>query len=570
MRASAIVRIRIITAFVLLLAVILLVRLYMVQIAHGKQYRTEAERQYVHTAQDLFDRGSIYFTTKEGEEMSAATIRSGYILALNTSLIEDREETYSALSKIISLDRTEFLEKTSDPDDTYEELIPRLSEADGDKISALKLSGVQLFRTQWRYYPGDSLSAQTIGFIAYDDDELRGRYGLERYYDDTLFRNDKELSVDFFAEIFGNLGLFTFEAGEHRRGDLVTSLEPTVSRMLESELKTVQDTLHSKLSGGVIMNPKTGEVYAIGALPNFNLNDRSGIDDVSLFRNPIVEDVYEMGSIIKPLTMAAGIDSGAISRSTTYFDPGRLTIDDYTISNYDGRGRGTVPMQEVLSQSLNTGVAWIVKTMGRNVFRKYFVDLDLGTETGIDLPNEARGLTQNLESPRDIEYATASYGQGIAMTPIETVRALATLANGGMLVTPHVVQTLRYENGTEQKVAQPDPIRVYKEETTEEVSRMLTEVVDSALRGGSKKLEHYSVAAKTGTAQIANPNGKGYYDDRYLHSFFGYFPSYDPKFIIFLYTVEPQNVQYASETLTEPFANLVQFLINYYNIPPDR
>ena len=227
-------------------------------------------------------------------------------------------------------------------------------------------------------------------------------------------------------------------------------------------------------------------------------------------------------------------------------------------------------MQEILNQSLNTGVAFIERTMGHTKFRDYFKALELGTETGIDLPNETHGRIANLDSPREVEYATASFGQGIAMTPIETIRALATLGNGGMLVTPHVVKKIRYSDGTEQPMTYGADKRVYSAQTSEEISRMLTIVVDKALRNGKVKNEHYSVAAKTGTAQISNPKGGGYYDDRYLHSFFGYFPSYDPKFIIFLYTVEPQGVQYASETLTDSFINMVQFLINYYTIPPDR
>lgn len=277
-----------------------------------------------------------------------------------------------------------------------------------------------------------------------------------------------------------------------------------------------------------------------------------------------------MGSIIKALTMAAGLDSKVVTPSSTYYDAGFLDLNTYTIKNFDGKGRGTVNMQAVLNQSLNTGVSHIVKLMGREKFRSYFSALQLGSESGIDLPSEERGLVDNLNSPRDVEYATASFGQGIAMTPIATARALAALGNGGYMVTPHVASRIEYQDGTSKEITYPQGAQVWSNETSETVSRMLATVVDEALRGGSVALPHHSVAAKTGTAQIANPNGGGYYDDKYLHSFFGYFPAYDPQFLVFLYTVEPKGVQYASETLTTPFIDITKFLINYYNIPPDR
>jgi cell division protein FtsI/penicillin-binding protein 2 len=278
-----------------------------------------------------------------------------------------------------------------------------------------------------------------------------------------------------------------------------------------------------------------------------------------------------MGSIMKPLTVAAGLDSGAIVPETTYYDTGEIVLDQKTIRNHDGRARGTVPMQEVLNQSLNLGASFIALRMGGDTMREYFLDkFKLGSETGIDLPGELHGLVENLQSPRQVEYATAAFGQGIAVTPIQTVRALAALANGGKLVTPHLVREIRYDVGLTQTLSWGQNEQVLSEKTAREVSRMLTEVVDTALLQGEITLERYSVAAKTGTAQVANPGGGGYYEDRFLHSFFGYFPSYDSRFIVFLFSLEPQGASFASQTLTQPFHALTQFLISYYDIPPDR
>lgn len=554
---------------ILFVTFVLIVRLYSLQVVHGEAYREEAEAQYVHTVQDLYSRGSIYLTTKEGEQVSAATIQSGYLLSIDPSRITDASATYAKLAEFLPLDEASFLEKAGRKERTYQEVERQVSKEVADTIDALDLPGVQLYRNQWRYYPGESLAARTIGFIGYDGDDLVGKYGLERYYDNVLRRDNERMAVNFFAEIFSNLGGLVFDVSHEDEGDIVTSLEPTVSRALDRVLEVTQEKWGSKLTGGIIIDPKTGEIYALGVVPSFNLNERAGVP-IAEFRNPLVEDVYELGSIIKPLTMAAGIDAGAVTPYTTYYDAGYLEMDEARINNFDGRGRGTVDMQQVLSQSLNTGVAFVVSQMGKHRFRDYFLNLKLGTETGIDLPNETYGLVRNLESPRDIEFATASFGQGIALTPIAAVRALSTLGNGGVLTTPHIVRKIVYKNGEEHAVGFPPGEHVFTEETVEDLTRMLVRVVDESLRGGTAKIENYSIAAKTGTAQIADRVEGGYYDDRFLHSFFGYFPAYDPEFLVFLYTVEPKDVKYASETLTDPFMELVKFLINYYNLPPDR
>lgn len=569
MRRTAISRIRFISLIALLIALVIIVRLYIIQVARGDSYEALGERQYVHTVQDLYDRGNIYFTTKSGERVSAATIQSGYLLAIDPSKLGNAEEVYQKLNAVTPLSKDTFLERAKRTERTYQEVKQTVAREEADAIRALSLQGVSLYRNQWRYYPGKELSARTVGFVGFDGDERVGKYGLERYYEDTLRREEERLSVNFFAEIFSNIGNTVFDSRTDSEGDIVTSIEPTVARTLDRVLQGVQDTYESNHTGGIIIDPVTGEIVALNVLPSFDLNDRRDVA-IESFQNPLVENVYELGSIIKPLTVAAGLDAKVITPLSTYYDAGFVDLEDRTIRNFDGKGRGTVTMQEVLSQSLNTGVAHIADLLGKERMRNYFYGLKLGSETGIDLPNEGRGLVKNLESPRKVEYATASFGQGIALTPIGAVRALSTLANGGVLMTPHLAREVMYQNGEVREVGFGQGDRVFSEETSESITRMLVKVVDTALRHGALKNEHYSIAAKTGTAQIADNTGGGYYADKYLHSFFGYFPAYEPRFLIFLYTVEPKGVQYASETLTDPFMELTDFLINYYGIPPDR
>ena len=561
-------RVRLIALGLGLLALTIVARLYYLQVLHGEEYALKADRQFTAPASSLYDRGSIYFTSKDGALIAAATVKSGTVLAAVPPQTPDRQALWEAIKEYAGITHEEYLARMDKPGARWVELARRLATSTGAELQAEDIPGLVVAQDRWRFYPGGPLAAQEIGFVAYNGDVLEGRYGLEAYYEPVLKRDSSDLYSNFFVELF--TGARNFISGTSQ-GDLLTTMEPSVERELERLLARYQSEWHAKSAGGIIMDPRTGEIFAMAVAPSFDLNDFSSVENPRTFGNPLVQNVYEMGSIMKPLTMAAGLDAGVIVPKSTYNDAGCITLDTAKICNFDGKARGTVPMQEILSQSLNLGASHIATSLGPARMREYFVTrYKLGEETGIDLPAEASGFMKNLESPREIEYATASFGQGIGMTPIEMVRALAALANGGYLVTPHLGRAVRDKSGLTRDLGWGPGEKVLGGDAAEEVSRMLTRVVDTALVGGKYKLERYSVAAKTGTAQIADPEGGGYYSDRYLHSFFGYFPSYDARFIVFLYSFEPVGAQYSSQTWATPFYDLTQFLINYYNIPPDR
>ena len=572
-------RLRVLTLLILLFALLLVSKLYFLQIIQGEEFRAKAEHQYV-AGINYFDRGSIFFTTKDGTEVPAATVKSGFILSINPGVLTeygDIEGVYTKLTKLNSIapiDKDTFFTKAAKYSDPYEEVAKRLDNAVAEKIQNLKLPGVSVTRERWRSYPGESMAAHALGLIGYDaGNELAGRYGLERSYESTLKREGDEAFVNFFAEIFSNLRSAVSD-GENLEGDVVTTIEPSVQAFLEREIGQVTEKYSSEFTGGIVIDPRTGEIKAMALTPAFDPNSPASAPDSSVFSNKLVEDRYEMGSIIKSLTYAIGLETKSITPTMTYNDPGCITLNTKTFCNYDGTSHGTnIPMQSALGQSLNTGAAFVASKVGTRKFDSMLLSFGLDDKTGIDLPNEGNSLVSNLKTGRDLEAAQASFGQGIALTPVATVRALSALANGGTLITPHLVKEIKYKIGPSKTIHYPsldERTRVISEETSAGISKMLVEVVDRSLRFGQMSLPNYSIAAKTGTAQIANPAGGGYYADRYLHSFFGYFPAYNPQFLVFLFTYYPKDVQYASETLTDSFFNTAKFLINYYQIPPDR
>ncbi len=562
-------RLKLICLIIILAGAALITRLYYIQIIKGESYSVEADQQYVKSSGRIYDRGSIFFTDKNGEIFSAAGLKSGYTLAISPKTIKNPEIVYERLSSLIDLQKKDFFKKVAKENDPYEILKERLKREDVVKINNLGLTGISTHLQRWRYYPGNDLASQAIGFVAYKKDRKTGVYGMERYYNDVLERDNENLYINFFAKIFSDI-YQTISGEKNFSGDVVTSIDFSVQIYLKNRLDEIMEDYDSKLTGGIIMDPTNGKIYAMSARPSFNLNHFEDVSNSSIFSNPSIENVYEMGSIMKALTMSIGLDSGAVTATTTYNDKGSVSFDTETIHNYDKKGRGKVNMQEVLNQSLNTGAVFVEQQIGSKKFASYMKKFGFGEKTNIDLPAETSGLIKNLESSREIEYATASFGQGIAVTPIEMATALSALANGGHLVTPHIGERIKYENGLTKNIKTEKGERVIKKETSKKITEMLIEVVDDALLGGDVDLPRYSIAAKTGTAQIPDLENGGYYSNRYLHSFFGYLPARKPRFLVFLYALEPKNVRYASHTLGPPFMNIAEFLINYYKIPPDR
>lgn len=562
-------RIRIISVGVFLFASVLVVRLFFVQVIHKDSYLEKADKQYSTPSGNILNRGSIFFTKKDGSLVAAGAMMSGFKIAIKPKEIKDPESLYTMLDPYIKMDHDTFISKASKANDPYEEVATRLTKEEVDAISKLGIPAVSVFKEKWRFYPGGNLASQTLGFISYKGDDLTGQYGLERSYNPTLSTPKDQSYMNFFAEVFSDI---QSSISGSQNGDIVTTIEPTVQQTLESEIRKTFDQWNADEAGGIVMDPKTGEIYAIMGMPDFDLNEFGKVENPRYYRNLLVENVFEFGSVIKPLVVAGALDQGVITPQTSYYDSGSVTINNKKINNFDKKGRGAnTTMQRVLDESLNTGMVFIENKMGHESFRTYMKSYGIGEKTNIDLPNETSGLIGNLSGkPRDVEYANMSFGQGLALTPVEAVRAFSVLANGGSLVVPHLVKQIRYDSGLSEEITHaPTKTNLLKKESTDSITKMLVHVFES-YGGGSYKIPHYSVATKTGTAQVAKENGGGYYEDQHMHSFFGYFPAYEPRFIVFLFLKNPKNINYASQTLIPPFVNITKFLLNYYDVPPDR
>lgn len=524
-------RIRIAAFFVLAVFLFITSRLFTIQVLESKKFKELSFDSGFFKSQ-VQKRGEIYFTGKDGRVSTAASIKKGNLLYINPRILADSVFAFSALSEFFALDEKDFFAKSQKKNDPFEILKRKLESGDSERIESLKMEGVGIAEDKWRFYPAGTMASHALGFTGENAGEWEGKYGIEKFY-------DKDLSLG---------------------KDIHLTIEPNVQGFIEVELKNFMERWHGASGGIAVVNPKNGEILAMSAWPNFDPNKFQEEKNLKVFLNPFSEKIFELGSIMKPITMAAALDAGRIAPNTEYFDKGFIELNGKRLNNFDGKGRGLRNMTQVLEESLNTGAVFAMQKMGKDTFKDYLLKFGFGQKTGIDLPGEVKSNLKNLDSGREVEFATASFGQGIAVTPIAMISALSAIANGGKVMVPHLLKQTNEKNIEHVAVS---------EKTSQTISQMLVDVVDKALAGGTAKMDGYSIAAKTGTAQVPDYKNGGY-SEEFLHSFFGYFPAYDPKFLVFLFLEKPTGIRYASQTLTEPFLNITKFLINYYTIPPDR
>jgi stage V sporulation protein D (sporulation-specific penicillin-binding protein) len=540
--------------------------LFKLQILNHDTYSERREKQNQFTREEN-KRGTIYGTRKDGELVALALDDTWYRLVLSPRDIDPAYESrlYSLLSAITPLEEEAFLAKLKNKRDIYEE-IKIINKEEAEAIEKLAIQGVFTYKTFKRRYPLANIGGRVIGFVGGGaDNKFIGRYGLERQYEDDLTATGN-LRTTFFSKIFSS---DEDAVDSDYAKNIVTTLEPNVMKFLNATLLDMEGNWGADEVSAIVMNPKTGEIIAMETVPGFDPNNFS-LSNIKYFGNPSVQGVYELGSIMKPITLSGGIEEGLITPSTVFHDYGFVKVDNYTIKNFDEKVRGDVTMQDVISQSLNTGAVYVSKLLGHEKFKRNFENFGLDDQTGIDFPGEVINQTENLDTNTDVNFATAAFGQGVAITPISMLSSLSIIANEGLSMCPHFLVSKTLQDGSQiYYECSKEPKQAVSTTTAETMKKMMVELIDTGLANGRYKDKNYTVGAKTGTAQLPSPDGK-YYKDKFIHSYFTFFPSNDPQFAVLLYQVNPKRGLLASLTLA-PYASKVKdFLLTYYNIPPDR
>ncbi|MCK5332616.1 penicillin-binding protein 2 [Candidatus Parcubacteria bacterium] len=560
-------RIYVLILFIVICFCLILLRLVQVQVIKNDFYKVLAQGQHEFFQEMIPKRGEIFIQDSYSSQLYPLAVNKelSTIYASPKNVIKKRE-TAKKISEILELDEEKVFNLLSKKDDPYEVIKISVQDDLIEKIKNEHFVGIGIIPEIVRYYPGNNLASNLVGFLGYKNDKRAGQYGIEGYYNERLEGEMGFLEIE--KDVSGNwisFGLKSSKAPENG-DDIILTIDQTIQYLAEKKLETAVEKYGAKRGDLIVMDPVSGAIIALAQYPRYNPNEYSKVSDMSLFLSSSVHGVYEPGSVQKPITMAIGIDLGKIGPSTTYIDEGYLKIDGWPIRNSDGKANGEQSMIQVLEKSLNTGTVFVVNQVEKNDFYDYLKKFGLDEYTGIEIAGETRGNLSNLDRKNEINYATASYGQGISVTPLAMLNAISVFANNGKLMKARVVSEFIH-NGISEK-NEPKIVRqVVTSKTANLVSAMMVSVIENG-HAQQAKVKGYKFAGKTGTAQIPKKDAGGYEEDKTIHTFVGFGPMPNPRFSILVKLDEPENGSYAANTTAVVFQELSQELVNYYNISP--
>lgn len=551
-------------------------RVYGLQVTDYEKYKAIAASQHTREYSLEGDRGGIFVQDiKTGGTFPVAINRKVYNIAIDARTIadstpENQQKIRDALVSRFGTPSEEVDTLLADTESQWKLVTRGIPQEDIEDIISQRLRGLILEENQERFYPERSFAASVIGYMQKDQPD-QGRYGVEQQYNDVLKGKD-----GFERKESDRRGVWLAVSDRDRveptqGSDLVLTLDHTIQFKMEETLETLVEKFNPKNAMGIVMDPQTGEILAMANAPDFDPNQYAEVEDINLFRNPSISNLYEPGSIFKPFTVGLGLEGGVITPETEYEDKGELTLNGYTIRNALSKVHGRQNMQYALDNSLNTGMVFIQQELGREAFVEGLLQkFRLGQMTGVDLPSEANpnlgNVQREIRDARDINYATASYGQGIAFTPLQMLTSFNAVANDGVIMKPRIVKEVRSIDGETTTFGAEEIGRALSPEATRELAKMMVSTVDNG-HGRGAAVEGYSIGGKTGTAQIATAGG---YGDDTLQSFIQFATLANPRYTLIISLDSPQGSRFSDGSVVPAVGELNEFLLNYFEIEADR
>lgn len=549
-------RIRVVFFFFIVFFIAIVIKLFYVQVLRATDASRTASLQY----KRIFpERGRIF----DRQDQPLAINQTKYLLYAEPKKVKDKQDLIEKVSKELQVDEASIEARYNDTKD-WVPLAHAITRTNRKDLEKSKLEGIGFEDESERYYPEASLAAHLLGFVGKNKEgDNTGYFGIEGFYNQDLIGLPGVIKMDADAAgrpiLVGNRERIDSDDGR----DLVLTIDKSVQEIAKKKLLEGIEKYKAKEGCVLIADPHTMEMLAVSCLPDFDPAKYYDFTQ-SYFSNPAISTSYEPGSTFKPLIVAAAIEEKKVKPDDFYNESGPIKRSGFEIRTWDNKYEGKITITRILEKSSNVGMVFIGDKLGNQKVRDYIYKYGYGEPTGIDLQGEAGGLLRPKNQWYDIDYATATFGQGIAVTPLQQIRAFASVINGGELLEPHIVKEIK--SGEKVKKIDKKVVRRVLSERTSAILRKM--LVDTVEHGEYKYAvpEGYKVGGKTGTAQIPVA---GHYDpSKTIASFIGFAPADDPKFIALVVLKQPGTSIYGSETAAPLFFEIAKELLFYYNIAP--
>lgn len=567
--------------FMFAIGAIFIIRLYQLQITQHAYYEAEGFKEHLAKFTIPAKRGLIY--ARDGENIAPLVLNEPTFLAYaDPRYVKNVDNVAATLRNVAGGNVVDNLEsKLGNKQKQYVVVAKQLSEQQEKMLKDQNLSGIGFKSQERRVYPEGTLAAQTLGYVNGDG---QGQYGFEGAVDDQL--SGKPGTLKTVTDVRGipiSLSDKDVDKPAQDGTNFVLTIDRNIQSYAEQALKNGLDNVKAKHGSVLVMDPNSGAVLAMANLPSYDPAKfyDLGQNDYSVYQNPVVSDPYEPGSVIKTLTMATGLNEGAVKPDTIFANTGAIKVGDFTITNVHQDVNGTRSMTEILQYSLNTGVVYILQQLGGGNINKtareklydYFSNrFMLGKSTGIEQSGESKGtfIDPNNVQGNDIRFANNTFGQGIDVTMLQVASAYSAMVNGGAYYKPHLVYgSFKGQEGVQ--AASPEVVKnnVVKPFVTDAVKDMMKVSRQKAFPNKDKA--GYYVGGKTGTSQIIDQKTGKYIDSNAVGSYLGFGGNNTPKYVIMVRVVDSQAPGYAGSVAAEPiFSDISNWLIDYLKIQPIR
>jgi len=531
-------------------------RLVSIQYLDASKYQSYAQFQHTDEFKLYSKRGEIL--DRNGTELAISLIEK--TVYANPKEVLDPSYLAEVLSGLLNTSKEELESKLGDKELGFVYLKRKIAAEEAEKVARLDLDGIYIQDETKRYYPQEELAAQIIGFTGTDDN---GLYGIEIQYESILRGVDGKAVAE--KDVFGNVlpGNIKSYIDPVDGKDIVLTIDSQIQYVTEKNLEQVCKKYNAPGATAIVMDPGSGEIFAMATYPGFDPNNYQDYD-AQAYKAGAISFTYEPGSTFKVINVAGALDNNTVGKDQVFDLPPSIRVSDRIIKEIFRTSNIQYSTREIIQYSSNVGAVMLALSMGDKLYWENINEFGFGQVTGIELPGEENGIVHDYKTWPASTIGALAIGQSISVTPLQLLRAVCSIANGGYLVKPTIIKELKLGGGEESEEPVNNMIKIISSSTAGSIKEMMLAVVENGT-GTNAQVEGVEVCGKTGTAEKANENGIGYSEGRSITSFLGFAPYDDPGIAIVVVVDEPSGEERTiwGGTVAAPvFKNIMEYSLN--------